>query len=143
MVALADKLKDKHRLRVFISKSMFDGGEVNYLTVLDDNKFHIFWGKEVAQVMKDNLAVSNSQARQIGQFPEQKVVFKYEKTTLGEIEVRTDSISHYKGILFSVFKRKIMKLLYSKITLKKDYNDDIIIYGKAIKWFGRWKEKNS
>lgn len=34
MVALADKLRDKHRLRVFISKSIFNGGEVNYLTVL-------------------------------------------------------------------------------------------------------------
>ena len=36
MVAMAEKLKDKHRLRAFISKSMFNGGEVNYLTVLHD-----------------------------------------------------------------------------------------------------------
>jgi hypothetical protein len=133
MVALADKLQDKHRLRVFISKSMFNGGEVNYLTALDNEKFHVFWGKEVSRVMTNNLIVLNSQARQVGQFPEQKVIFKYEKTTLGEIEVRRDSPSHYKEILFSVLKPKIMKLLYSKITFKQNYNDTVVVYGEATK----------
>lgn len=139
MVELANKLQSKHRLGVFISKSMFNGGEVNYLTVRDNDKFHVFWGKEVAKVMINNLIVSNSQARQKGQFPEQKVIFKYEKTTLGEIEVRRDSISHYKEILFSVLKPKIMKLLYSKIVSKQNYSDTVIMYGEANKHFGRWK----
>jgi hypothetical protein len=139
MVALANKLQDKHRLRAFISKSMFNGGEVDYLTVFDNDKFHVFWGEEVARVMTENLVVLNSQARQADQFPEQKVIFKYEKTTLGEIEVRRDSPSHYKEILFSVLKPKIMKLLYSKIIHKQNYNDTIIIYGEATKHFGRWK----
>lgn len=142
MVELANKLQDKHRLKVFISKAMFNGGEVNYLTAFDDEKFHVFWGKEVSKVMTDNLIVSNSQARRAGQFPEQKVVFKYEKITLGEIEVRRDSISHYKEILFSVLKPKIMKLLYSKITNKQNYNDTVIMYGETIKHFGRWKIPN-
>src|SRR3989344_191066 len=39
MVALADKLKEKHRLKAFLSKSIFNGGEVNYLTVLEAGKF--------------------------------------------------------------------------------------------------------
>lgn len=87
--------------------------------------------------MTDNLTVANSQARQAGQFPEQKVIFKYEKTTLGEIEVRKDSTSHYKEILFSTLKPKIMKLLYSKIVTKQNYNDTVIVYGEANKRFGR------
>jgi hypothetical protein len=142
MIELADKLRNKHRLKVFINKSMFNGGEVNYLTAFDNNKFHVFWGKEIARVMTENLVVLNSQARQVGQFSEQKVIFKYEKTTLGEIEVRRDSKSHYKEILFSILKPKIMKLLYSKITFKQNYNDAVIVYGEATKHFGRWKKVN-
>src|SRR3989344_6013755 len=38
MVALAEKLQDKHRLKAFIEKAMFNGGEVNYLTVYEKNK---------------------------------------------------------------------------------------------------------
>ena len=139
MVALADKLQNKHRLKAFISKSMFNGGEVNYLTVLDNDKFHVFWGKEVAQVITDNVVVLNSQARQADQFPEQKVILKYERLNLGEIEMRNDSITHYREIRFNMVKPKIMKLLYSKIVLKQNYNDAVIVYGEANKRFGRWK----
>lgn len=138
MVALAEKLQDKYRLKAFISKSIFNGGEVNYLTILDNNKFHVFWGKEVEQVMTDNLEVKNSQARQAGQFPEQKVILKYAGTNLGEIEMRNDSQTHYREIRFNMYKLKAMKLLYSKITLKQNYNNDVIVYGEAIKRFGRW-----
>jgi len=42
MVALADKLQDKHRLKDFVRKAMFNGGEVDYLAVFDNDKFHVF-----------------------------------------------------------------------------------------------------
>lgn len=138
MVEMAKKLRDKFRLKAFISKSMFNGGEVNYLTVCDNDKFHIFWGKEVEEVFVDNLKVTNSQAKQHGQFPEQKVVFKYKGTNLAELEMRNDSRIHYREIRFNMIKPKAMQLLYSKITTKKDYNQDVIMYGEAIKHFGRW-----
>src|SRR5205085_6699674 len=105
----------------------------------DDNKFHVFWGKEVTQVMTDNLAVSNSRAQQVDHFPEQKVILKYEGINLGEIEMRNDSNTHYREIRFNMIKPKIMKLLYSKIILKQNYNDVVIVYGKANKRFGKWK----
>lgn len=139
MVALADKLRDKYRLKAFISKSMFNGGEVNYLTVYDNKKFHVFWGREVEQVMVDNIMVANSQARQDGQFPEQKVILKYEGVNLGEVEMRNDSVIHYREIRFNMVKPKMMKLLFSEITLKQNYNDRVIVYGEAIKHFGRWR----
>ena len=142
MVDLANKLQDKYRLKAFISKSMFNSGEVNYLTVYDKNKFHVFWGKEVEQVMADNLEIANSQARQKGRFPEQKVIFKYEGVNLAELEMRNDTTTHYKEIRFNMIKPKAMKLLYSKITVKQNYNDDVILYGEAIKHFGRWPNPN-
>lgn len=143
MVALAGKLKDKHRLRAFISKSMFNGGEVNYLTVLADSKFHIFWGKEIEQVMADNLEVTNSQALQAGQFPNQKVLLKYEGVNLGEIEMRNDSLIHYREIRFNMYKPKAMKLLFDKIIIKKEFNKKVIVFGEAIKHFGRWPLKEA
>jgi len=141
MVAFAEKLQDKHRLKAFISKSIFNGGEVNYLTVFDNKKFHVFWGKEVEQVFADNLTVANSQARQEGQFPEQKVILKFNGTNLGEIEMRNDSPTHYREIRFNMVKPKAMYLLYSKITTQKNYNEGVILYGEAIKHFGNWKTK--
>lgn len=142
MVAFAEKLKDKFRLSAFISKSMFNGGEVNYLTVYEKNKFHVFWGKEVTNVMAENLEITNSQARQTGQFPEQKVLFKFEGTNLAELEMRNDSPVHYREIRFNMVKPKAMKLLFSKITLAKNYNDKVILYGDAIKHFGHWNKHN-
>lgn len=138
MVELANKLQDKYRLKAFISKSMFNGGEVNYLTVYDNNKFRVFWSKEVEQVIADNLEVANSQARQTGQFPEQKVIFKYEGLNLAELEMRNDTPTHYREIRFNMIKPKAMKLLYSKITIKQKYNNVVVLYGEAIKHFGRW-----
>lgn len=138
MVSLANKLQDKHRLRAFIGKSMFNGGEVNYLTVYQENKFHVFWGNEVEQIMTDNFEVTNSRARQSGQFPEQKVIFKFEGTNLAELEMRNDSPTHYREIRFNMYKPKAIKLLFSKITLRQNYNEKVILYGEAIKHFGRW-----
>lgn len=141
MVTFAEKLKDKIRLSAFIGKSIFNGGEVNYLTVYQDKKFHVFWGQEVVGVMAENLQVENSKARQPGQFPEQKVIFKYESTNLAELEMRNDSSTHYREIRFNMYKPKAMKLLQGKILLKKDYNENVLLYGEAIKRFGRWNSQ--
>ena len=45
MRLLKEKIQDKRRLKAFIDKSMFNGGEVNYLTIKHDNKFHVFLTK--------------------------------------------------------------------------------------------------
>ena len=142
MVALAEKLQDKHRLKAFIEKSMFNGGEVNYLTVYEKNKFHVFWGKEVEKIMADNFKVTNSKARQAGQFPEQKVIFRFEDTNLAELEMRNDSPIHYREIRFNMYKPKAMKLLFSKITTTQNYNKKVILYGEAKRHFGRWNKRS-
>src|SRR3990167_11351078 len=42
MVKLAEKLKERPRLKAFLNKSLFNGGEVNYLTVKHGGIFHVF-----------------------------------------------------------------------------------------------------
>lgn len=55
MVKLADKLKEKSRLKAFLNKSLFNGGEVNYLTVKQGGVFHVFLNRDVVDVFGDNL----------------------------------------------------------------------------------------
>lgn len=70
----------------------------------------------------------------------QKVLFKYNGVNLGKLKMRNDTVIHYREIRFNMIKQKAMKLLYSKITLKQNYNDGVIVYGEAIKHFGRWRK---
>ena len=138
MKALKEKLGVSSRLKAFLNKSLFNGGEVDYLTVKHDSKFHVFLNTDVIDVMEANLKVENSRAISKGQFPEQKVLFKYKGNNLGELEMRNDSPIHYREIRFNMIKPKMMDLLFSTIPLTSKFNDTVFIYGKANKKFGRW-----
>lgn len=138
MVELCNKLKDKKRLAAFIDKSMFNGGEVNYLAIKNDGKFHIFWSRDVVNVLSNNLHSENSQARTQNQVPNQKVVFKIDKT-YGEIEMRNDSEIHYREVKFWLNKKLVVNLLFENIKPVLRYKRKILVYGQAIKKFGRWK----
>lgn len=59
MVKLAEKLKERSRLKAFLNKSLFNGGEVNYLTVKQDGIFHVFLNRDVVDAFGDNLEVCN------------------------------------------------------------------------------------
>jgi hypothetical protein len=90
------------------------------------------------QVFADNVDVSNSQAIAKNQFPEQKVIFKYKGLNLAELEMRNDSVMHYREIRFNMIKPRMMELLFSGIPCNGKYNDKIYIYGEAMKKFGKW-----
>lgn len=139
MELLADKLSKPVVLAAFLEKSIFNGGEVNYLTVYHDGKFHVFWGKEVVKVMVSNLTVTNSIARNATQFSSQKVILRFENQNLGEIEMRNDSQVHYREIRFNMIKPKAMALLFRTITDCSEFQEDVLVYGEAKKHFGRWK----
>jgi hypothetical protein len=136
---LAEKLQNKTRLRAFLNKSIFNGGEVNYLTVKHDGLFHVFYYQDVIKAMSENFEVCNSRAISAGQKPEQKVLFRYKGINLGELEMRNDSHAHYREIRFNMIKPKVMSFLFEKILLTKKYNDSVLIYGNAQKKFGRWQ----
>ena len=139
MRAIADKLRDKRRLRAFFHKSMFNGGEVDYLTVKHDRIYHVFWNRDVIDAFGDNLIVENSQARAKGQTPEQKVIFKYKGLNLAELEMRNDSTVHYREIRFNMIKMRALDLLFSNIPRTGQYSNEVWLYGTATKRFGRWK----
>jgi len=141
MVKLKDKLKDKTNLEAFLNKSIFNVGEVEYLTVKHEGIFHVFHRDDVLKMFCDNLEVCNSSAAGAGTTPEQKVLLRYKGVNLGEIEMRNDSKVHYREIRFNMIKPKAMDLLFEKIPKTGTYGKEnkIFIYGKASKRFGRWK----
>lgn len=138
MHALAEKLSEKVRLRAFLNKSLFNGGEVNYLTVKQDDIFHVFLNQDVVQILSNNLEVCNSRAISPGQIPEQKVLFRYKGKNLGELEMRNESDVHYREVRFNMLKPKVMEILLDKIPATRQFNKKVLIHGNAVKRFGRW-----
>lgn len=123
-----------------LDKSIFNGGEVDYLTVKNDSIFHVFLNKDVLDTLSSNLEVCNSKARRKGEFSEQKVLFRYKGKNAGEIEIRTDSPSHYREIKFSLTKPKTLEIFFERVPFIKKYNDFVFVYGNAARKFGRWKK---
>jgi hypothetical protein len=140
MRLISAKFQDKARLRAFLNKSIFNGGEVNYLTVKDGDKFHVFLNKDVIDVFGDSLEVCNSRAISVNQKPEQKVLFRFNGINLGELEMRNDSAIHYRQVRFNMIKPKVMSLLFGRIPKTSQYSSMVYVYGNASKTFGRWKK---
>lgn len=144
MTNLCEKLQDKNRLKAFLSKAIFNGGEVQFLTIFpndDSDKVYVFHYEDVIEVLAKNLDVKNSKAMNARQTDCQKVVFK-NKTNVGEIEVRNDSDIHYREIKFRFNSSKIIKILKENIPssdqpqlINKIPNSKIYRFGKAIKKF--------
>ena len=138
MVKLAEKLKERARLKAFLNKSLFNGGEVNYLTIKQDGVFRVFLNKDVVDAFGDNLEVCNSRVISAGQMPEQKVLLRYNGKNLGELEMRNDSDIHYREVRFNMIKPKVMQMLFEKIPITKKFNEKVLVYGSAPRRFGRW-----
>jgi hypothetical protein len=132
MRELCKRLSDKDLLGAFIEKSMFNSGEVHFLVIKEGNVFHVFWEGDVVEVLKNNYNVENSKARGENQIDDQKVVFKVDGKTHGEIEMRNDSDIHYREVKFWLDKKLTFDLLKSKIDRVKILTDKIILYGNAI-----------
>lgn len=140
MLKLATKLKESNRLRAFLGKSMFNGGEVDYLTVKHNGHFHVFYYKDVITEMSEKLEVCNSRAIAKDQTPEQKVLFRYKGKNLGELEMRNDSPIHYREIRFNMIKPAVMRFLFEEIPQTQKYNKQVLVYGSANKRFGHWQK---
>lgn len=132
MKQLCVRLQDEKLLARFIDKSMFNNGEVDFLVVKDGGVFHVFWREEVVHVLAHSYEVENSRARRENQVDAQKVVFKVDGKTHGEIEVRKDSDSHYRQIKFWLSKPLTLGLLKNKIKRTYQLNSRVTLYGKAI-----------
>ena len=122
-------------------KSIFNGGEVNYLTSLHEGIFHVFLNTDVVQLMGECFEVINSKARNPSEMDDQKVLFCYEGQNVGELEMRNDSSVHYQEVRFNMRIQPAIKLLLEHIPEVKrlEGSDIVAIHGKATRRFGRWK----
>jgi hypothetical protein len=141
MRKLCEKLKEKRILKAFIDKSIFNSGEVDFLVIKEGRIFHVFWNRDVVEILSNNYKVENSKARQRGQMDDQKVVFKVEGKTHGEIEMRNDSEIHYREIKFWLSKELTLNLLKNNVKRVKDFNEKIKLYGKAINKLSKERRK--
>lgn len=130
---IKDRLQRKALFRAFLNKSIFNSGEVNYLSVLYDDQFHIFRNSDVVELLAKELVVEFNST-------EQKVVFKRDDEIYGELEMRNDSVQHYQEVRFNMLVRKIMPLLIGQIKPDaiSEISENIVVYGRAIKTFGNW-----
>lgn len=150
MREIKDRLQRRGLLRAFLSKAIFNSGEVNYLTVLDKGIYHVFSQEDVLRVFSRYFRVSNSKKRAAGQFDDQKVLFQCRVNSsqgnskwlnVGELEMRNDSNTHYREIRFNMYKRRAVEMLLKELSSKKsEYNDSIYVYGGAVKKFGNWSD---
>ena len=136
MRELKDRFQRKALLRAFLMKSIFNGGEVNYLTVLHDGKYHVFLNTEVVQLMGDAFEVVNSTSRGDNP-PEQKVLFRHNGINVAELEMRNDSQTHYQEVRFNMIVPRAMSLLFT-IAPSQPFSDQVDVYGRAIQRFGNW-----
>ena len=134
MRELKDRFQRKALLRAFLMKSIFNGGEVNYLTVLEEEQYRVFLNKDVVRVMGKAFEAENSK----GDPPEQKVIFKADGLNVGELEMRNDSAKHYQEVRFNMLKPRVMDLLFENFQECASFSNEIIVYGEAIKKFGNW-----
>lgn len=132
MRKLCEKLKDKRLLAAFLDKSIFNSGEVDFLVIKEGEIFHVFWNRDVVDVLTKNYIAENSKARGKNQVAAQKVVFKVSDKTHGEIEMRNDSDIHYREIKFWLNRNLTLNLLKSEIKKVKKLIERIFLYGKAV-----------
>jgi len=140
MRELKDRFQRKALLRAFLMKAIFNGGEVNYLSVWHEEHFHVFQNTDVVRVMGDWLDVVNSKARSKAEIDDQKVLFRYGDHNVAELEMRNDSASHYQQVRFNMNSAFAIGLLREKISPAEvsPRAETVTAYGKACRRFGRW-----
>jgi len=140
MRELKDRFQRKALVRAFLMKSIFNGGEVNYLTIFCEDLFHVFLNTDVVQLMGEKFEVVNSKARRAGEMDDQKVLFRHEGQNVGELEMRNDSPVHYQQVRFNMRIQPAIRLLFDNIpqvSMLED-SDIVTIHGNAARRFGRW-----
>ena len=140
MRELKDRFQRRALLRAFLMKAIFNGGEVNYLTIYWEDLFHVFLNTEVVQVMGARFEVVNSRARRAGEMDDQKVLFRCEGLNVGELEMRNDSPQHYQEVRFNMRIEPAVQLIFGgipQVGMLED-TDMVAIHGNAGLRFGRW-----
>ena len=126
-----------------LSKAIFNGDEVDYLSILpkelsgqsvlsDQKHFYLFSAADVVSLLSTELSVKNSKARGRGQMDAQKVIFRYRNRNVGEIEIRTDSDLHYRQAKWRFNSPAILSLLRTNLPAIYVEDRQVSVYGSAI-----------
>ncbi len=138
---LLAELRNEDIFPAFLSKGIFNDGEVDYLTIRrSDEVFHVFEKSDVITSLVKAFELRNSMARTSDQRGEQKVIFRADRgdgriVNAGEIEVRNDSATHYREMKCRFNGDLIYSLLTREMPDKVSKHEKVIAYGKAIKSF--------
>jgi hypothetical protein len=111
------KLTSAELMREFLRKSLFNGAEVSHLAVEDSGRFRIFQAVDVLDSLVRTLSVSTSGTgghRGDLSIAGQKILMK-KPTNVVELEVRNDSIHHYKQLLFNMKAKPALSLLKEQL----------------------------
>lgn len=138
MMELKDRFQDKILVKGFLMKSIFNGGEVNYLTIHRDDLFHVYWNTDVVDIMAEHFKVENSTSR-AGNPDCQKVLFKFNNRNVIELEMRNDSPQHYREVRLNIIADRCLELLRTHILSEHRYSGKpIVSYGRAGSNFWKW-----
>ena len=140
MRELRERLRQPRLLRAFLSKAIFNSGEVQYLTVLHEDRLHVFHQRDVVETLVDGFEVLNSKSAGRGGPPEQKVIFKSGGYNVAELEMRNDPRGpHYREIRLNMLIPRAMGLLLT-IEPAEDFTSEVVLHGRARRTFGRWPD---
>jgi hypothetical protein len=129
MINLRKYLENDEKRKKFFAKA-FLNDQINYFVIYDKGIFHIFDAQECIENLGSLTEAENSKARSVNQRDAQKVIFKHEDKTIGEIEMRNDSEVHYRQVKFWMEKKGTTDLLIRHIPVNKR-NNGLILYGEA------------
>ena len=145
MRRLRDELDQPSIFPAFLDKSLFDGGDADYLSVFPgpanwdraDKVFHIFHKSDVVSALSQDITLLNSKRRGPGQMDDQKVIFRSNRhqKNIGELEDRHDSPGHYRQMKFRLNAGMVIDILDSAITSRRQVAPQLITYGRAVSMF--------
>lgn len=142
MRRLQAELSNPRLFMAFLDKSLFDGGNADYLSFTlgpanrsrKDKKFHVFSKNDVVDALADDIEVLNSRARRADQMDAQKVTFRSRRyqRNIGEVEDRHDSPVHYREMKFRLKAKDVYGILESAISHRSEVSRQLVVYGNAV-----------
>ena len=142
---LLHELQKRNIFRAFLDKSMFDGGNAEYLSIflgeakenVKNKQFHIFYKDDVVDAIEQYVDLKNSKARNATQSDDQKIIFysTLHNRNIGEIEDRHESRLHYKQMKFRLRAQLVYDILQKHCGDGSRVSSQIVVYGIARKKF--------
>lgn len=130
--SLKQKLLDEKNLRLFLDKAIFNLAEVDRIAIKKKSVFLVFEKEDVLDILSQSFNVENSSAgnrKTDLNVDGQKILMTYD-TNVVEIEVRNDSVKHYRQLRFNMLKDKALALLESKTRVVEDLNGAVFFMVK-------------